>query len=70
MQGFSIYQGKDIEKVNCVYTLRKDARIWWDVVKKMCDVMAMIWAEFFVEFNSKCYSQVLINNKVAEFIML
>ena len=30
---FEFFQIEDIEKVNCaVYTLRKDARIWWDKV--------------------------------------
>ena len=49
--------------------LRKDARIW-DAVKKTRDVTAMTWAEFLVEFNSKCYSQAITNSKVAEFTRL
>ena len=62
---------EDEEKVNCVvYMLRKDARIWWEVVKKSRDMAAMTWAEFMREFNSKYYNQVVINSKVAEFTKL
>ena len=62
---------EDEEKVNCaVYMLRKDARIWWEVVKKSRDVEPMTWAEFMREFNSKYYNQVVINSKVAEFTKL
>ena len=48
--------------------LRKDARIWWEVVAKSRDVAVMTWVEFLREFNSKYYSQVVI--KVAEFTRL
>ena len=48
-----------------VYMLRKDARIWWDAVKKTRDVAVMTWAKFLIEFNSKYYNQVVVNNKVA-----
>ena len=38
---FEFVQIEDEEKVKCVvYILRKDARIWWEVV----DVAAMTWA--------------------------
>ena len=64
---FEFVQIEDEEKVKCdVYMLRKDARIWWEVVKKSRDVAAMTWAEFLREFNSKYYSQAVINSKVAE----
>ena len=68
---FKFVQIKDEEKVKCdVYMLRKDARIWWEAVKKNRDVAAMTWAEFLREFNSKYYSQAVINSKVAEFTRL
>ena len=68
---FEFVQIEDEEKVKCtVYMLRKDARIRWDVVKKIWDTMTMTWAEFFIEFNFKYYSQVVINIKVAEFTRL
>ena len=39
---FEFVQIEDIDKVKCVgYMLRKDARIWWDVVKKTRDVATM-----------------------------
>ena len=53
-----------------VYMLRNDARIWWDAVKKTRDVTIMTWDEFLIEFNSKYYSQVVINSKVAKFTRL
>ena len=53
-----------------VYILRKDARIWWDAVKKTRDVVVMTWAKFLIEFNSKYYSQAVVNSKVAEFTRL
>ena len=53
-----------------VYMLRKNARIWWDAVKKIWDTVTMTWDEFLIEFNSKYYSQAVINSKVAEFTRL
>ena len=64
-------QIEDVEKVKCaMYMLRNDARIWWEAVKKNQDVATMTWAEFLREFNSKYYSQAVINSKVAEFTRL
>ena len=55
---------EDEEKVKCVvYMLRKDERIWWEAVMKSRDVAVMTWAKFLREFNSKYYSQTVINNK-------
>ena len=68
---FEFVQIEDEDKVKCtVYMLRKDTRIWWDVVKKTQDTMTMTWAKFLIEFNSKYYSQSIINSKVAEFTTL
>ena len=50
--------------------LRKAARIWWDAVKKTRDVVTMTWAEFLIKFNSKYYSQVVINSEVVELTRL
>ena len=39
---FEFVQIEDEEKVKCVvYMLRKDARIWWEAVKKNQDVATM-----------------------------
>ena len=39
---FEFVQIEDEDKVKCaVYMLRKDARIWWDAVKKTWDVVVM-----------------------------
>ena len=68
---FEFVQIEDEEKVKCaIYMLRKDARIWWEAVVKSRDVAMMTWAEFLREFNSKYYSQSVINSKVAEFTRL
>ena len=50
--------------------LRRNARIWWEAVKKIKDVVTMTWAEFLREFNSIYYSQTVVNSKVAEFTRL
>ena len=39
---FKFIQIEDEEKVKCVvYMLRKDVRIWWDVLKKLRDTVTM-----------------------------
>ncbi|XP_062118780.1 uncharacterized protein LOC133832455 [Humulus lupulus] len=59
------------ENVICtIYMLRKDARIWWDAVKKGHNVAEMEWPEFLVLFNSKYYSHTMIDHKVVEFTTL
>ena len=68
---FEFVQIEDVDKVKCVvYMLRNDAKIWQDAFKKTRDVATMTCAEFLVEFNSKYYSQAVINSKVAEFTKL
>ena len=68
---FAFVQIEDEEKVKCAtYVLRKDARILWEAKTKSKDVTTMTWAEFLGEFNSKYYSQVVVNSKVAEFTRL
>ena len=61
---FDFVRIEDIDKVNyVVYMLRKDARIWWDVVKKTRDLATITWAEFLIEFNFKYYCQLLLTTK-------
>ena len=68
---FEFVQIEDIDRVKCaVYMLRKDARIWWDIVKKTHDVATMTWAKLLIEFNSKYYSQAVIDSKAAKFTRL
>ena len=44
---FQVVQIKDVDRVKCaVYILRKDARIWWNIVMKTRDVATMTWAKF------------------------
>ena len=50
--------------------LRKDARIWWEAVEKSKNVAVMTWVEFLREFNSKYYSQTIVNSKIAKFTRL
>ena len=68
---FEFVQIEDEDKVKYVmYMLRKDARIRWEAIEKSRNVAAMTWAEFSREFNSKYYSQAVVNSKVAEFTRL
>ena len=68
---FEFIQIEDEDKVKCtMYMLKKDARIQWDVIKQTWDVVVMAWAEFLIEFNSKYYSEVVINNKEVGFTRL
>ena len=68
---FEFVQTEDEDRVKCaVYMLRKDAKIWWHAVKKTRNVAIMTWDEFLIEFNSKYYSQAIVNRKVAEFTKL
>ena len=68
---FEFVQIEDVEKVKCaVYILRKDVRIQWDAVKKTRDVTTMTQAEFLIAFNSRYYTQAIINSKVAKFTRL
>ena len=68
---FEFLRIEDNEKVTCAaYMLRNNARIGWDVVKRTCDVLAMTWTNFLVEFNSKYYGQAVTNIMVVEFTIL
>lgn len=68
---FELMQLNDIEKVSCtVHTLRKDAKIWWDVIKLTRDFNRMTWAEFEIIFNEKFYSEDMLSAKVNEFSIL
>nr|XP_017217284.1 PREDICTED: uncharacterized protein LOC108194857 [Daucus carota subsp. sativus] len=68
---FEFMQLNDREKVSCtVHTLKKDAKIWWDVVKLTRDVSQMTWADFETLFNEKFYSEAMLSAKVNEFSRL
>ena len=55
------------EKVSCAsYMLKKDARIWWDVVKQTRDTTQMTWADFLEESNNK-YNVSILATKVIKF---
>ncbi|XP_062102995.1 uncharacterized protein LOC133813988 [Humulus lupulus] len=64
-------QLSDREKVSCVaHKLKKDAKIWWEVVKQTREVNQMTWAEFELVFNEKVYNEVVLTAKVSEFTRL
>ncbi|KAM6551622.1 hypothetical protein CsatB_001430 [Cannabis sativa] len=50
--------------------LKKDARIWWDVIKQTRDVAAMTWSDFVQVFNNKYYSEAIRSARVNEFTNL
>ncbi|XP_062086510.1 uncharacterized protein LOC133792620 [Humulus lupulus] len=61
----------DEDKVPCATSLlKKDARIWWDVVKQTRNVATMTWANFIQVFNKKYYSAAILATRVDEFIAL
>ena len=65
---FEFMQLHEREKVSCAsYMLKKDARIWWDVVKQTRDTTQMTWANFLEEFNNKYYNVSILAAKVTEF---
>ncbi|XP_060963693.1 uncharacterized protein LOC133033109 [Cannabis sativa] len=56
------------DRVKCAsYMLRKDARIWWEVVEQTKDVDAMNWDDFKRVFNEKYYNSTVLAAKVDEF---
>ncbi|XP_062088884.1 uncharacterized protein LOC133795448 [Humulus lupulus] len=63
---FEFMQLSDREKVSCAaHTLKKDAKIWWEVVKQTREVNQMTWAEFELVFNEKFYNEVVLTAKYA-----
>ena len=50
--------------------LKKDAHIWWDIVKHIRIVNVMTWDEFTQVFNKKYYSPAILATRVDEFIAL
>ncbi|XP_062093931.1 uncharacterized protein LOC133799942 [Humulus lupulus] len=64
-------QLSDREKVSCAaHTLKKDAKIWWEVVKQTREVNQMTWAEFELVFDEKFYNEAVLTAKVSEFTKL
>ncbi|XP_060968478.1 uncharacterized protein LOC133036026 [Cannabis sativa] len=59
------------DSVACAASLlKKDARIWWDIINKTRDVAAMTWADFVQVFNKEYYSEAIRSARVNEFINL
>ncbi|XP_060959418.1 uncharacterized protein LOC133030632 [Cannabis sativa] len=59
------------DSVACAASLlKKDARIWWDVIKQTRDVAAMTWADFVQVFNKKYYVEAIRSARVNEFTNL
>ncbi|XP_062086532.1 uncharacterized protein LOC133792641 [Humulus lupulus] len=68
---FEFMQLSHREKVSyAAHTLKKDAKIWWEVVKQTREVNQMTWAEFELVFNEKFYNEVVLTAKVSEFTRL
>ncbi|XP_062086296.1 uncharacterized protein LOC133792407 [Humulus lupulus] len=59
------------DRVACVtHMIRKDVRIWCEVVEQIRDVARMAWDEFCEVFENKYYNVVVHSLKVNEFIGL
>ncbi|XP_062118981.1 uncharacterized protein LOC133832686 [Humulus lupulus] len=68
---FEFMHLSDREKVSCAaHTLKNDAKIWWEVVKKTREVNQMNWIEFELVFNEKFYNEAVLTAKVTEFSRL
>ncbi|KAM6556128.1 hypothetical protein CsatB_003147 [Cannabis sativa] len=56
------------DRVKCAsYMLRKDARIWWEVVEQTKNVDTMNWDDFKRVINEKYYNSAVLAAKVGEF---
>ncbi|XP_062085577.1 uncharacterized protein LOC133791672 [Humulus lupulus] len=61
----------DREKVSCAaHTLKKDANIWWEVVKQTREDNHMTCEDFELVFNEKFYNEAVLIVKVIEFTRL
>ncbi|XP_062085611.1 uncharacterized protein LOC133791708 [Humulus lupulus] len=59
------------DKVSCASScLKRDARIWWDIVAQTKNVATMTWDDFVQVFNKKYYSLAILATRVDEFITL
>ena len=59
------------DRISCVSSLlKKDARIWWDLVQQTNDVTTMIWTRFVELFHKKYYNSAVIATRVEEFASL
>ena len=55
------------DRISCVSSLlRKDARIWWDLVQQTHDVTTMTWTRFVEPFHKKYYISTVIASRVEE----
>ncbi|KAL5570693.1 hypothetical protein UlMin_020290 [Ulmus minor] len=58
----------DQEKISCAtFMFKKNARYWWDVVKRTKNLRELAWNEFVVIFNEKYYNATVIAGKTNEF---
>ncbi|XP_060969266.1 uncharacterized protein LOC133036664 [Cannabis sativa] len=61
----------DRERVSCAASLlKKDARIWWEVVRQSRNITTMTWLDFVDVFNRKYYSAAILAAKEDEFMNL
>ena len=58
----------NVDRISCVSSLlKKDARIWWDLVQQSHDVATMTWTRFVDLFHKKYYNSAVIASRVEEF---
>ncbi|KAL5578529.1 hypothetical protein UlMin_020228 [Ulmus minor] len=58
----------DQEKISCAtFMFKKNARYWWDMVKRTKNLRELTWNEFVVIFNEKYYNATVIAGKTNEF---
>ena len=59
------------DRISCVSSLlKKDARIWWDLVQQSHDAATMTWTRFVELFHKKYYNSAVLDTRVEEFANL
>ena len=59
------------DRISCVSSLlKKDARIWWDLVQQSHDAATMTWTRFVELFHKKYYNSAVLTTRVEEFTNL
>lgn len=58
----------DQEKISCAtFMFKKNARYWWDVIKRTKNLRELTWNQFVEIFNKKYYNATIIAGKINEF---
>ena len=66
-----IMELSDKEKIlYATFMLKREARYWWEMVRRRIDVSLMTWAKFVTEFNRKYFNPEFMRTQQTEFLNL